>query len=450
MEVLNTDLVSRSDLALIDDGAFRSLDDARAYLASFQPLIVIGPASCGSPSAQAAAISVATTAVRAFGGAAAIVPSQSPSHWPGSEAATLADAMEEVGATLETEPLARRFCILIGDAAVDGSLFETVLRVTWESWSGMVGSGSDARRLVEDDILVLAPLVAAGLAVSELFEIARSRPEAGERDITLNLWTMSGDPTEAGPRLSEVPASWWLVGLGHLGQGNAWALSWLPMPSARKVIVTLQDDEALVEANLSTSLCARDRDLGMSKARTVAKVLETAGYETRLLERRLEDSFVALPRDQQIALFGVDKPEARRAISAHGWPLSIDVGLGSGARDFGAISVHVFPGSATSDEIESWKPSEDIKNRTGRRMQKEGFQGLLEYHDVCGVEKLAGVNVAASFVGMVAGCISVSESLRRMVGGAAFDSVGIELWDVDPMVNPATSSSAPISFRLSL
>jgi hypothetical protein len=450
MTTLNPDSISRSDLALIDDGAFESLEDARAFLSSFQPLILVGAASCSSRNAQAAALAVATTAVRAFGGALAILPSPSANQWPGSRANTFAEAMESVGATVLSEITPGRVCILIGDATVeDDSSFETVLRVTWESWTGMVTPGPDARRLVEDDTLVLAPIVAAGLAISELFEIARHRLQAGDREIALNLWTMKPIIGNAGPQISDVPATWWLIGLGHLGQANAWVLSWLPTPRSRRVAVTLQDDEVLIEANLSTSLCASPADLGLSKARTVAGVLESAGYETRLIERRLDASFTASSSDYQVVLFGVDNAETRRAISDHRWPLAIDVGLGSGSVDFGAMSLHVFPGSTRSDEIASWSaPTGDDRRRTARRLEKPGFKSLLDRHDVCGVEMLAGVNVAASFVGMVSACVTVSEVLRRTQGGPSYDSIGIELWDLDPMSYGAKNMAPPPTLRL--
>lgn len=451
MTILNPEEVSRSDLVLIDDGRFGSLGEARDYLSGFQPLIVVGAASCSSRNAQAAALAVATTTVRAFGGAIAILPSTSLNQWPASEAATFAQAMESVGASVRSDICSGKVCILIGDATVDvASDFEIVIRVTWESWTAMIGPGPEAKRLLEDDVLVLAPIAAAGLAVSELFEAARNRIQAGEREIALNLWTMEPAVGTEGPGVSDVPASWWLVGLGHLGQASAWVLSWLPIPSSRPVVVTLQDDEKLVEANLSTSLCASSNDLGKSKARTVANLLETAGYETRLIERRLDADFNPAASDQQVVLFGVDNAEARRAISAHGWPLSIDVGLGSGSVDFGAISVHIFPSLTSSEQIASWNGTGDEKQtRAARRLEKPGFQKLLDQHDGCGVETLAGVNVAASFVGMFSACISMSEVLRRTLGGSTYDALGFELWDLDPMANPAPVTGTPPTLRLS-
>ena len=129
--------------------------------------------------------------------------------------------------------------------------------------------------------------------------------------------------------------------------------------------------------------------------------------------------------------------------------MSIDVGLGSGSVDFGAISVHIFPGLTSSEQIASWKVAGDEKQtRAARRREKPGFQKLLDRHDVCGVKTLAGINVAASFVGMFSACISISEVLRRTLSGPTFDSLGFQLWDLDPMVNPAPATGTPLTLRL--
>jgi hypothetical protein len=90
--------------------------------------------------------------------------------------------------------------------------------------------------------------------VHEAFGAIRERPgsDVGWRTITLNLWQPGTDIDR--PTLTHAPAAWWLVGLGHLGQAYAWALSWLPYADPTKIEIVLQDTQRVVKANHSTGL----------------------------------------------------------------------------------------------------------------------------------------------------------------------------------------------------
>jgi hypothetical protein len=446
MDLLEADSVSRSVLALVEAGEFTGIDEAESFLARFQPSIFVGAASCSSYSAQAATLSIVSCAVRAFQGAHLSLGADAANQWRGSQLKTLQSVAMDLGADTDVRT-SGAIAILIGDASLDsGSSFEHVLRVTWDGWVAQVRPNLDAGRMSEDNGVVLAALAAAGLVVNEIFDLAKGRPMACVRSVALDLWSL-GTSQEAGGRpIADVPSAWWLVGLGHLGQANAWAISWLPQPRHHVAEVTLQDDETLVKANLSTSLCAGPRDLGTRKARAVSGVLESAGYRTNIVERRLDPTFHVNSNDFGVALFGVDNPATRRHCDEHGFPLVVDVGLGSGASDFGAISLHTFPGGVRSASIEAWraKPSEEV-NRRDRRLTKPGFQALLKRHDVCGVETLAGVNVAAAFVGLVAACLAVSEVIRTIQRGPVFSGIAIEIWDIDPRLEYESVARGPIN-----
>lgn len=84
--------------------------------------------------------------------------------------------------------------------------------------------------------LTLAAICAAALAVHEAFGIFAITPgrDDGYRSIALNLWDLNAGVTD-GPPLQWVPAAWWLVGLGHLGQANAWVLAWLGLPTGTEI-----------------------------------------------------------------------------------------------------------------------------------------------------------------------------------------------------------------------
>ena len=115
-------------------------------------------------------------------------------------------------------------------------------------------------RLPEQQECVPAGVLAGALGVSEAFQFVRGdNAVAGRRDVGLSLWQPDKsihwlDTGELGPALERLPASAWLIGLGHLGQALLWTLGLLPYASPEEVSLVLQDFDELVEANDSTSL----------------------------------------------------------------------------------------------------------------------------------------------------------------------------------------------------
>jgi len=444
-KALNSDEISRTDLALIEDGLFSDLQAARHHLATFQPTIIIGTGSAKSLAGQAALLSAVTTAVRAFGGARVELSRDAANLWRGSERALLHDVVTDLGGVIGYTPA--RVAVVIGDAQPKHpDDFTYITRATWGGWCAALVPGHDAPRHSEDDTCILAPLAAGALAINEIFDLVKGRTRALLKSVRLDLWNPSGEDqvNSTPPAQFDLPADWWLVGLGHLGQAAAWALSWLPLPKHSPARVTLQDDEHLVEANISTSLCSSLSDLGRSKARVTSELLEQAGYTTRIIERRLDPAFISRPEEQPVVLVGVDNADTRKTIDGHGWPLVIDTGLGSGSNDFGAISIHVFPGHIKSADVPSWRVAAGAaQRRAAARLTKPGFAALSLEHDICGVETLAGVNVAASFVGLVASCLGIAEALKNTSNGPTLDAVSLEMWDIEPVGVPGTIRRVP-------
>ena len=83
-----------------------------------------------------------------------------------------------------------------------------------------------------------------------------------------------------GPPPQWVPAAWWLVGLGHPGQANAWVLAWLGLPAGTEI--TLQDDGVLSDANHSTGILTQEHPVLERKTRQAARSLEAIGLTTRV------------------------------------------------------------------------------------------------------------------------------------------------------------------------
>jgi hypothetical protein len=202
-------------------------------------------------------------------------------------------------------------------------------------------------------------------------------------------------------------------------------ISHLPYVDPTVVEVTVQDTDRTSPANHSTSVLTPPESRGVAKTRLVAARLEDAGLRTRIIERPL-DGDLRLRDDEShtVALIGVDNLPARRALSAVGWPLAVDMGLGARAQDHTAISMHRFPGSKQSQNISAWKD----QPATDRAIPATpGFDDLDRRFDRCGVVTLAGKAVGVPFVGTIAACLAVTEALKELHGIPGSEVAGIDV-----------------------
>jgi hypothetical protein len=166
-------------------------------------------------------------------------------------------------------------------------------------------------------------------------------------------------------------------------------------------------------------------DVGQRKTRVVARWLEVCGYQTALIERRFDETLRVRPEEPATALFGVDNAAARRVSEAAGFQLIIDVGLGSGPRDFRALRIRTFPGSAKAARL--WA-SESTSDAT----LAPAYQRLLKSGaEPCGVMMLASRAVGAPFVGCVAAAYATAEQVRRQIGGPTNGFLDIHLREPD-------------------
>jgi hypothetical protein len=358
---------------------------------------------------------------------------QAPSLWRGGLTPTLDEQMTELGAEPTTlDALTQRVVLVIGDVELPDSVSAAaVVRVSWNSWVALAApEGSGAGRGDEDTQCVLAPLAAAALAIDNVFAAVMGTTGALDRRRRLDLWEPrhSVDHEESPSRpIAAVPAQWWLVGLGHLGQGFAWTLSWLPQPDL-PVTVTVQDEERIVEANLGTGLCSRSGDLTSRKTRAVARVLKTAGYDCRIVDRRLAATDRPCADELPVVLYGVDNTATRRQISDHGWPAAVDVGLGGSAGNFRSMTIRWFPGTVASGDVASWRENVQANERMRQeRMNLPGFQALGSQYEICGMQSLAGVNVAVPFVGLAAATLTIAQVIKAGSGEGVPDALGLDL-----------------------
>jgi len=455
------DEVSRTALLAAHDGSQPTLQAAIKAHHSTGVILCVDAATCNDVHGQAALLTAAMTATRAFGTTLVLGASPDAVISRGAlKGLTLADALTMEGAQLAKETSEAVFdenwpLILIGNAPPPGDLGAsstaqrgTVLRATWTGWSATVHAHPKPLPQSREQDTVLAAIAAGALGIHEAFEAIRARPgsDAGFRDITLNLWAPDTPTVYSSPALAHAPYAWWLVGLGHLGQAYAWVISWLPYPDPHSIEVILQDADLTIPANHSTGLLTPKGSNGWHKTRLVATALERAGFTTQIIERRLGTDTRTTAEECHVALLGLDNLPTRRITSNVGWRAAIDVGLGTGPDTYSSLVMYRFPGHQTSGQIPAWttETPTTIPN-------SPAFTDMTQHQDTCGVVELAGKAVGAAFVGATAACLAIAEATRELHEGPGHNTLVLDLTTMDittaPATNPADIISTAITTR---
>ena len=427
-ETFDASTLHRTAKLFMDDGSAASAEDALDRLRGFGLTIVVGPAVARSGGAQIALLTLVNVARRTFLGGVEVMglgEARSEVLYPGR---TLRAAVAELGghpvdAVTPGRPIA---AIGVDPPHVDGS---PSWRLTWEGWRGGVVPGSDARRLVDDDDVALAPAIAAAVCAAEVFAWhAGERGTAGRRAAGLSLWRPGADwlaRDETAPALCYLPSRLWVIGLGNLGQAFAWALACLPYARGDDVRLVLQDDDRVGVSNDSTSVLSSLDAVGERKARVVARWLEERGFEVAIEERRFGPWMTRAADEPALAFCGVDNALARSSLEDAGFGLVVEAGLGAGPQAFRSIGLHAFPGSRTAREV--WSAVGSGEGGTDV-VSKAAYAKLAERGmDDCGLAQVASRTVGVPFVGMTASCLALGEILRRMHGATAREVVVLSM-----------------------
>jgi hypothetical protein len=247
---------------------------------------------------------------------------------------------------------------------------------------------------------------------------------------------------EPEPPLAFLPSRLWIIGLGNLGQAFAWLLACLPFSPVSRPVLLLQDFDSMTPANLSTSLLTSDGDAHRKKTRVLAQWLELRGFDTILEERRFGKWTLRTSDEPGAALCGVDNALARASLETAGFGLIVEAGLGAGPQGFRHMFMHTFPGSRSAAEI--WSNAAAAPSRSVEEMP--AYQALRQRgRDNCGLTQLASRTVAVPFVSLTAGCLVLSELLRRLHGGVALEVASLSLLSLDD-IEVVSSQALPYSF----
>ena len=355
----------------------------------------------------------------------------------------LAEAVRELGGRPGSGRSHDWPCALIGSTGPNPGR-GAAWQLTWDGWRGGVIPARERSRLGEDGSVAIAPALAAAVCAAEVFALhAGDHAMAGRRPSGLSLWRPGvdwrfADSTE--PRLAFLPSRLWIIGLGNLGQAFCWLLGCLPFGNSRPLLV-LQDFDSITTANESTSLLTSRHDLDHKKTRVVADWLERRGFNTLIEERRFGAWTQRTADEPGAALCGVDNELARAALEKAGFGLVVEAGLGAGPQGFRNISMHTFPASRAAADIWSSSNGPTLNTESMPAYQVLRRAGM----DTCGLAQLASRTVAVPFVSLTAGCLVISELLRRLHGGQAVEVLSVSMLSPED-VESVTTASPPYAF----
>ena len=425
--IFGPDQLHRLVKLALDTGEAASLEEAQRLFGDYRLGIVVGSSVAHSATLQAAVLTAVNTGRRCFlGGVSVEGTLDVPLLVPWGRCHTLEDAVVDLhGINTALAPGVPR--IVIGDASKPSGDTEFAVRATFDGWCGGVVPLDQGLSLPECQECVPAGVLAGALGVSEAFQYMRgNNAVAGRRTVGMSLWQPEAetnwfDTGEKGPKLERLPASAWLIGLGHLGQAFLWTLGLLPYASPEDVNLVLQDFDELVEANDSTSLLTTHANLGMKKTRAMALWCEARGFRTSIVERRFAADFRVAGDEPSVALCGVDNALARADLEDVGFGRVIEAGLGAGTQEYLAFQMHTFPACRTARS--RW--GADVHHSNGNTIADNPAYRTLAQDglDECGIITLAGRTVGASFVGAVTAAVVVAELMRMAVGEPRYEVV---------------------------
>jgi hypothetical protein len=399
--------------------------------------LLCGEDVASSYTLQLALFTAASIATRCFPGAVRIAfgpkTTEAPLQlWPSLGLTFRAALLDLLGPGALIDPSSQHnpaHAVIFGDAPpVPGAL-----RVTFDGWIAKVGPACEVPRLPEREFFTVAGILAAALAVSELFlSFAEISVEAARRIIGLSLWRPDleiNDPAALGLAVEYLPLELWLLGLGHLGNAYLWSLATLPYHDPAAVEFVLNDFDHVEPENIETGIIFGSADIERLKSRACCDWVERRGFRTRLVERRFDGTFRRHTQEPGLALCGFDSNPARRDLATAEFLRVIESGLGGMPNNFDAIGFHALPNARAPAELWPDLSEEEEKKHTEDRERLARNNPAYSHlgRDVCGRYELAGKSVAVPFVGATAASLVIAEAVRLLHDGPAYADIRIRL-----------------------
>ena len=257
----------------------------------------------------------------------------------------------------------------------------------------------------------LAGIAAGALAVGAAFRLTTG----GELpdNLEIDLWPTASE--QKAPAFADIylPAAFWLIGLGNLGQAYLWAVAALPYTNPGEVSLVLQDYDRVSEENWATSILVRDETYGLLKTKVGEAWAERKGFSVRRVDRKLLPGDRLDQGDPTLALSGVDKLAVRESMAKTGFACVVDAGLGRDARTFDQYRVTIFqePARMATHFSGLNDPKAPVEAPAAA-----AYQTLLAEVGQCGTVEIAGAAIATPFVSAIAAAVAISRSVALASG----------------------------------
>lgn len=211
-----------------------------------------------------------------------------------------------------------------------------------EGWTGVCSPHAPTEPM--RDANEIGGVLAGALGIGEVFRSAvLGDILACRRTSRLSALSPGGDgPDEID--LDNLPAAYWLLGLGNLGQALLWTIGLLPYPHPNSVSLFLQDADVSEVGNLAIQILTKPNWIDRKKARNAANWAEDRGFRTTIIESRFVSGMKRSASEPALAVIGVDNLATRRAAAECNFDLVLDAGLGASSVEVFDIRVHGFPG----------------------------------------------------------------------------------------------------------
>jgi hypothetical protein len=434
MSAIDLELSRISKLMMDRDQA--SADAVLARRQAFGVTLCCGDDVAGSYILQLAVLTAAGIACRCFPGAVRVAHSATLAEapllvWPWLNL-TFGGALAEIlGPVAADGDAGASHAVIFGNAPVR----KRALRVTFDGWIAKVGPSDTVERLPEREYFSATGVLAASLALSELFlSFAGISLQATRRAVAMSLWRPEldvGDPDALGIPVEYLPRDLWVLGLGHLGNAYLWSLASLPYADPKAAEFGLLDFDTIEKQNVETGILFTMDFRGRFKTRACDAWLSRRHFRTRLVERRFDATFRLQDKEPALALCGFDSHPARRDLPHAQFRRVVDAGLGGMANNFDTISLHTLPNPRGPEEL--WpdpSPKEAAKLAAyHERMARENPVYRALGGDDCGRRDLAGQSVAVPFVGTSAASLVIAEVVRLLHDGPAYYDIRLGLGD---------------------
>lgn len=403
-------LLMRSDGHPNYDEARRKLDRAT--------LVLTADAAAGLPWGQAALLTAAECGVRMFPGGVYLGSDFGEKtvvgqfgRWP------IRRHLELAGCRTTTAP---EHAIALHVGAGSRGMQHGAL--CWaDGWAGLVGIEApiDPPRGGNE----IGGVLAGAMGIGEVFRSAVLGDKLACRGTSRLSALSPGHEDEDGIDLTYLPAAFWLLGLGNLGQAALWTIGLLPYSDPGLISLFLQDADKSELGNLAIHLLTKPGWIGRKKARSAALWAEERGFDTTIVENRFVEGTKRSADEPGLMLVGVDNLVARRAAAGSNFDLVLDAGLGATPSEVFDIRIHGFPGARSP--AQAWPDTDvSVEATLDASLSELVSAGRI---DRCGALSIAGRSLGVPSTAVAAAAIQIGIACRTVHAGCFWDLVDVTL-----------------------